>query len=182
MISVNEKILVRVDMSQKDFAMVGGVEMKTAIKYETNYREKSPVLATVVSGNDWVNEGEVLICHHNHFYTPSPYHLEDDLFSIPFNKTIFAKVSSKGNLTAICGNILGERVQIKTQFDLPPEMQKTYIDRLLITDKGWTTFKNGTTVLCKPHAPYDICYTWGGEARVATKISMDMVIGFIKSS
>lgn len=180
--SVNDRIIVKVDMAQKDFAYHGEVRMHTALKFEHNYREKSPVIATIVSGNDYLKKGDIVITHHNHYYTPSPYHIEDDLFSIPFNKTIFAKINSSGNLKAICGNILGERIPIKTKFELPPEMEKKYIDRLLITDNGWTTFKKGTTILCKPNAPYDIVYNWEGVERRITKISSDMIVGLIKSS
>jgi hypothetical protein len=106
--------------------------------------------------------------------------MQDDLYSIPFNKTIFARVSKDGKLSAMCGNVLGDRVEIKTDLNLPPEFKKTYIDRLLVTDKGWTTFKNGTTVICRPNAPYDIVYNWGGVEIRKTKLDSDMICGFLK--
>ena len=36
--AVNGKILVRVDMEQKDFMMIGDLKLSTAIKFEKNYR------------------------------------------------------------------------------------------------------------------------------------------------
>ena len=178
--AVNGRILVKVDMQQKDKMLVAGFLLNTAIKFETNYREKSPVLAEVVEGNKYLKSGDIIITHHNHFYSPSPYQLEDNLFSIPFNKTIFAKVNKNGNLSAICGNLLGERIPIKTKFEQASEFKKTYIDRLLIKDKGWTSYKNGSTIICKPNSPYDIVFNWNGIEKRVTKISDDMVVGYLK--
>ncbi len=179
MTPVNNKILVRVNLKQKDTMTVAGVVLSTATKFNINYRERSPVLAEVVNGNKYLKSGDIIVCHHNHFYSPSPYHLQDDLYSIPFNKTIFAKVNKKGNLSAICGNVLGERVPIKTTLNLPAEYQKKYIDRILLKDKGWTTYKNGTVVICRPNAPYDIWFTWDGVERVVTKVDSEQICGYI---
>lgn len=176
----NNRIIVRVNLLQKSEMVIGGVLLKTASSFDTNYREKSPVIAEVVDGNGILKRGDIIVCHHNHFYSPSPYFMQDDLYSIPFNKTIFAKVSKDGKLSAMCENVLGDRVEIKTDLDLPPEFKKTYIDRLLVTDKGWTTFKNGTTVICRPNAPYDIVYNWGGVEIRKTKLDSDMICGFLK--
>ena len=178
--AVNHRVIVKVNMKQKDTMLIGGVEFKTATSFDVNYRERSPVLAEVVEGNNFLKSGDIVVCHHNHFYSPSPYQLEDNLFSIPFNKTIFAKVSKNGKLSAICGNVLGERVEIKTTYELPPEYRKTCIDRIIIRDKGWTTFKTGTTIICKPNAPYDIVYNYNGVENRVTKVSDDMIVGYLK--
>jgi len=167
-------------MEQKDTMLVGGVLMKTALLFEKNYREKSPTIAKIVSGNKYLKEGDIILCHHNHFYDPSPYFMQDDLYSIPFNKTIFAKVSIEGKLTPICGNLLGERIPIKTFLPVPKEEEKTYIDRLLVTHKGWTKFKKNTIILHKPNAGYDIVYNFNGIENRVTKVSEDMVIGFLE--
>lgn len=175
---VNKKILVRVNILQKDTMIVGGIELSTATRFDTNYRERSPVIAEVVTGNHILKLGDIIVCHHNSFYLPSPYHLEDDLFSIPFGKTIFAKVSKNGKLSAICGNILGERVLVKTDLELPPEHQTKYVDRLFVTDKGWSSYRNGSTILCRPNAPYDIVYNFKGIENRVTKVPEDQVVGF----
>lgn len=179
MIPVNGKILVRVNLKQKDTMTVAGVVLSTATKFNINYRERSPVIAEVVEGNKYLKAGDIIVCHHNHFYAPSPYHLEDDLYSIPFNKTIFARVNKKGNLIAICGNVLGERISIKTPLPIPIEYQEKYIDRILVKDKGWSSYKNGTVIICKPNAPYDIVYNFGGIEKTVTKVSEDMICGFL---
>ena len=176
--AVNNRILVRVDMGQKDSIRVGGVLLSSAIKFETNYREKSPVLAEIVEGNRWLPNGMIICCHHNHFYSPSPYQLENDLFSIPFNKTIFATVNKSGKLSAVCGNIFGERVKKKSLLHVePPEY---YIDRVVLKDKGWTSYKEGSTILCRPNAPYDIVYNWQGEERRVTKVDSEQICGYFK--
>ena len=178
--AVNKRLVVRVDMAQKDKMLINGVMFHTATKFDVNYREKSPTIAVVVSGNDYLKKGDIIICHHNHFYEPSPYQLEHDLFSIPFNKTIFAKVSTNGKLSAICGNVFGERVLINSDLEVPVEYRKKYIDRITIQDKGWTSFRTGTTVICKHNAPYDILYNWNGEEKRITKVSEDMICGILK--
>ncbi len=177
--AVNKRIIVKVNMEQKESMLVGGILLSTATKFEVNYREKSPTIAEVIEGNKFLKSGDIIICHHNHFYSPSPYQLEDNLFSIPFNKTIFAKISKKGNLTAICGNVLGERIPIKSDLELPPEYQKKYIDRLLIKDKGWTSYKAGDIVICRPNAPYDIVYNWAGIEKRITKLDSEMICGYL---
>ena len=121
----NNRIIVRVNLLQKSEMVVGGILLKTASSFDSNYREKSPVIAEVVDGNSILKKGDIIVCHHNHFYSPSPYFMQDDLYSIPFNKTIFARVSKEGKLSAICGNVLGDRVEIKTDLNLPPEFKKT---------------------------------------------------------
>lgn len=176
--AVNNRILVKVNMEQKNSIMVGGIMLSTAIRFETNYREKSPVLAEVIEGNTRLPKGTIICCHHNHFYSPSPYQLEDNLFSIPFNKTIFATVNKNGVLSAICGNVLGERVKkISMGF---VEHTEFYVDRLLVKDKGWTSYKENSTIICRPNAPYDIVYNWNGVERRVTKVSEDMICGYLK--
>jgi len=174
---VNNKILVKVNMEQKDTMLVGGVLLSTAIKFETNYREKSPVIAEVVKGNKYIHDGDIIVCHHNHFYPPSPYFVQDGLYSIPFNKTILGRVNSSGIISAVCGNVFGNRVDIKTELDLPPEYRKKYINRLEITDRGWTNYADGQLVFCRPNAPYDIIYNWGGEERRVTKLDSEQICG-----
>src|SRR3954471_15778654 len=112
--AANSKIVVSANMDQKEFTRINGVELRMANLFESNYREKSPVVCTVVQGNEHVLPGDVLIVHHNTLYHPSPYYLQDDLFAIPFAKTIFAKISDDGLLIPVCGNIMCDRPIIET--------------------------------------------------------------------
>ena len=177
--SVNNKILVSVEQDQKDFIVIAGNEFRMANIYETNYRIKSPVIATVVQGNDYVRENDILLCHHNLFYLPSPYHIEKDLFSIPFSKVLFAKILEDGSLLPICGNILGERIDISAPFLLPSYQVIKYNDRLFITHPGFTKYKKGQTIFSRPSACYDIVYHSNKEQKSITKISDDMICGIL---
>lgn len=179
--STNNKIIVSVNMKQKDTMKIGDIEVSCAQKYEVNYRHKSPVIAKIESGNKHLRDGSIIVCHHNHFYHPSPYYLYDNLFSIPFNKTIFAIIDNEGFLKPVCGNIIGNRVDIKTIIPLPPEQRKKHTDRIIITDAGWTNYKEGDLIFTRPSAPYDIIYHWNGEQRVIIKVSDDMVCGVIQN-
>ena len=57
----NNRIIVRVNISQKSEMLVGGVLLKTATSFDTNYREKSPVIAEVVDGNAILKKGDIIV-------------------------------------------------------------------------------------------------------------------------
>lgn len=181
MTPVNGKILVRCNMRQKDEMTINGVTIKMALPFEMNYREKSPVIVQVVTGNKWVKEGDVLIVHHNTLYTPSPFFLGGDLFSIPFNgKIVFGKLNEDGILTPMGGNIFCQRVDIPTPFPLPIEQRKTYIDRAIVKDAGTLTYKPGQLIFHTPNAGYDIVYNYNKVEIRVTKVNSDFVIAYIK--
>lgn len=178
--NVNDRILVRVDMRQKNEMVIGGVKCKTALKYEANYREKSPVIAQVIEGNKWLKENDAILCHHNHFYPPSPYFVQDDLYSIPANHTIFAILNPDGSVNPVYGNVIAERIPIETTLPLPPELRKYYADRGKIVDGGWTKYKIGDLVFTRPSAPYDIVYIFGDVEKRITKIDSQMICAVVK--
>lgn len=177
---IGNKIIVTCDANQKDTAIISGSVFRMALNYEVNYRIKSPTISTVVEGNFLVRKGDVLLCHHNLFYLPSPYHIYDNLFSIPFSKVLFAKILEDGSLLPICGNILGNKVDIETPLPLPPEQRKQYTDRIIVTNAGYTKYKKGDMLFTRPSAPYEIVYNWNGEQKSVIKISEDMVCGILK--
>jgi len=177
-IPTNNKVLVSCESSQKDYVLIGESIFKTANLYEQNYRIKSPTICTVIEGNELVHENDALICHHNLFYTPSPYHLYDNIFSIPFSKVLFAKILQNGSLLPICGNVLGNR--INKVYDIPAINPETYNDRLSITHSGYTKYSNGQIIFTRPSACYDIVYNWNNEQKTVTKVSEDMVCAIAK--
>ena len=177
MIPVNGKIIVSVDLEQKNKMLIDGMEFYTATKFETNYREKSPTIATVVDGNEFVKAGDILLCHHNLFYLPSPYHLYDNLYAIPFSKVLFAKIDKEGNIEPICGNVIVERIAKKEMFSVEHKTEDK-IYRLI--DKGWTTYKNGSILFTRPSAGYDIVYNIDGIEKRITKVDSEQICGVVK--
>lgn len=173
----NGKIIVRCNMRQKDFIEVGGIRFQMAPLFNKNYREKSPVLAEVIDGNQYLHEGQVIVCHHNHFYSPSPYFIGDSLYSIPFGKTVFGTVDSDGVLTPMCGNMLCDRVWVETPLPLPVEQRKMYQDRVIITNPGWTKYKAGQLLFSTPSAMYEIVYTVGAKEVRIHKIHEQFIVG-----
>jgi hypothetical protein len=167
-------------MKQKDSFTLGGVTVSTAMRYEVNYREKSPVVACVVDGNEVVKPNDILLCHHNLFYPPSPFLLQDDLFSIPFSKVIFARIEPDGHITPLCGNILCQRIVVETTLPLPPEQQKTHITKSTVVDAGMLKFRPGTTIFHRPNSGYDIVYIWQSIEKRITKVHIDQVCGMAK--
>jgi len=176
----NNKIIVQVNPDQKDTIKIGDIEFQSALKYEVNYRYKSPTIATVVEGNDIVREGDVLLCHHNLFYLPSPYHLNEDFFSVPFSKVLFAKLISDGTLIPICGNMICEEIPIKYYLMMPPELQQVHKNRYKVVDGGWTMYKKGDIVFTRPSSGYTIIYNVNGEERKAVKVDSEMICGVLK--
>lgn len=173
--SRNKKILVRVNHNQKSFFKIGDAEVMSANNYESNYREKSPTIAEVVNGNGVLNSGDVIICHHNLYYLPSPYHLYGEYFSIPFSKVIFARLNKDQSLTPVCGNILCDRVVKDFYLPLPPDKQEKYIDRVICTNPGDTDFKVGDLLFTRPHSYYEIVYVINGVKHKVHKCDSEMV-------
>ena len=60
---VNGKILVRSNLDQKKEMVINGVSFKSAPKFESNFREKSPTIAQVVTGNKYLKEGDIIMAH-----------------------------------------------------------------------------------------------------------------------
>jgi hypothetical protein len=171
---VNNKIIVSCDLKQKDEMVIDGVTMKMATLFEKNYREKSPVIAKVVEGNEWVKEGDILLCHHNTFYQPSPYYLYDNLFSIPASNIIFAVLQKDGSLNPVYGNLICERVPVEKDM---PVSRETEINRSVVLNGGYSKYKKGQLIFHRPHAGYDIVYIWDGIENRVTKVHEDQICG-----
>jgi hypothetical protein len=176
----NNKIIVSVNLSQKEQIDIGGNVFKTAGQFDTNYREKSPTIATVITGNETVTEGDILLCHHNLFYLPSPYHLYDNVYSIPFSQVLFAKILHDGSLLPICGNLLVDRIPIETIIPLPIEQQKTHISKYKVNNPGYTKYQKEDIVFSRPSAGYDIVYVYKGVEKRITKVDSQMICGVIR--
>lgn len=179
MIATNNRVLVRVDMAQKDTMLIGDVRCVTANAYQTNYRERAPVIAQVVDANDRLNKGVFLLCHHNHFYHPSPYHLQDDLYSIPANHTIFAILRPDGELSPVYGNVLADKVEVETFLPVPAEYRECHKDRGIVLDGGETEFRRGDLVFTRPSAIYEIVYIFGDIEKRICKINSEMICALI---
>ncbi len=158
--SANKKILVSCDLEQKEFIEMNGNKLKMAVLFEKNYREKSPVLAIAQQSKGEIKQNDILLVHHNTFYQPSPYWIKDDIFSIPYGKTIYGIIKMGGCIKPICTNIFVERVFKESLFPLPPESRETYIDRSVVLDGGISKYKKGVLLFHKPHAGYDIVFIY----------------------
>jgi len=181
MTPANGKILVKCNVDQKNTALIGGVTFSTALLWETNYRYRGPTVCEVVHGNNVVKAGDILVCHHNLFYLPSPFHVEHDLFSIPFSKVLFAKIDSKGNLEPICGNILAEEIEVETYLPLPADERTLHKNRYKITNAGFISeYKAGDIVFTRPSTGYNIIYNWDGVQKSVTKLDSSMICGILR--
>lgn len=167
-------------MKQKNLLRISGKVFSISNLYENNHREKAPVLGEVIEGNEQIRAGQIGVFHHNHFYPPSPYFLYDDLYGVPFNKTVFGILQYSGEIMPLCGNILCERIVIESSIPLPPEQQKQYIDRVIVTNPGNTLYKAGQLLFTRPHSYYEIVYNIEGKEYRVHKIHEDNVMGVLK--
>lgn len=179
--ATNNKVIVRVDMAQKNAMYIGDVLVKTALAYEKNFRERSPVIGQIMEDNRYLSKGQLAIFHHNHFYEPSPYYLQDDLFSVPLNKTIFATLDSQGLASPVFGNVFCKTIPIPSEIDLPPDHKKDYINKYEIVDPGWTKYRPGQIIFTRPYSGYEIVYNWGGDERRVIKVDSEMICGVVKA-
>lgn len=180
MVSTNQKILVRSNLSQKDEVVINGVKLKTALIFDTNYRERAPTIAEVVTGNRFLKTGDIILCHHNTFYEPSPYYLEEDLFSIPFDKIVFGTLDENGNISPLNGNVICQRIPIDNRPEIPIQYRKTFIDRATVLDGRWTDYKKGQTILHRLNAGYDIVYNFNGTEKRVTKVHQSQIVGILE--
>ncbi len=178
--ATNGKVLVRVDMEQKNAMKIGDVVCKTANNFGTNYRERSPVIGVFDEGTEYFDKGDFALFHHNHFYHPSPYYLQDDLYSVPLNKTIFGLLNHNREMTPLFGNMICKKIPIPTALPLPPDEQKFYNDQYEIVDSGWTIYKTGDIIFTRPHSGYEIVYIFDKEEKRVIKVDSEMVCGILK--
>lgn len=171
--SVNNKILVEVNHDQKIKAIIGSSEFTTAKQYDTNHRNKNSVLAKVINGMGLIDDGVLLLCHHNLFTGELlPYSITETIFSIPFKaSTVFFQVEQDGTVLPLFGNYTCSFVYPKYKFEVPTDSQKPYIDRVMVNDK---------LVFIKPYNLYEICYNFNNEEKALLKINKDSIVGFQK--
>lgn len=180
MTPTNGKILVEANLDQKSEMVINGVRLKTALIFDKNYREKSPTIAKVITGNRFLEQGDIILCHHNTFYEPSPFSLGDGLFSIPYQNIVFGKLSSAGFIHPLNGNIICKRIPIDNRPEIPIQYRKTYIDRAEVLDARWTPYKKGQILLHRPNAGYDIVYNLEGIEHRVTKVHESQIVGILE--
>lgn len=175
------RIIVSVVMEQKESITLSGIEFKIMSKFNGNHREKNPVIATVIEGYSKVPRGTLLVCHHNCFEgEANPFQISDNLFSIPFNKSIvFFSIGEQGELTGLLGNVLAERVNPVSLLEIPITDRKSYFDRVTILKDG-DGFEKGQEVLTLPYADYQIIYNFNGEEKRIIKVHQDEIVAILK--
>ena len=179
MIPASGNIIVSVNQSQKDEAMIGGTLLKTGKKYNENFRERNPVVAYVEYGCKETPKGSYIVCNYSYFDLESPMAISDTEYSIPVNEEIYAIINKDGSLTPIMGNVLVERITKDSVIELPQELKKPYMDRgVLLTPTG--SIPKGSFIFWLKMADYEICFMWNGEEKRVLKIHQTEITGYLK--
>jgi len=174
MIGANNKILVSVDISQKEKISLNGNDFYTSKEFSHNRRESNPTLCKVVNGNTYISHGTYLIVHHNRFVEHSPHHVVDNIYSLEWNESIFAKLDENGDAYSVCDNIIVDYV-FEENLLLPEQQRKPHKNKYKVKRKGFG-FNEGQYVFAYDFANYEIVYVWKGvEKRVVKLVKRDIV-------
>lgn len=172
----NNKIIVSVEFSQKEKIAVGNTEMLLAKQYSTNRRESMPVVCRVINGNGHIKDGTFILVHHNRFGEHSPHHLENNLYSLAYNKSIFAKLDSKGDAKSMCGNIIVQYIYPETSIPIPAHLMIPNPHKYRVVSNGFG-YKKDQIIFAYDKADYEIVYVFNGEEKRVVKISSMDIVG-----
>lgn len=175
---VKGNIVVSVNLFQKEEVNILGNQFKTGKNYNENFRERNPVVAKVEVGNKEIEKGSYIVCNYSYFDLESPLFMYDNLYSIPVNEEIYATINMDGTLRPVCGNLLVERVEVKSKIDLPDERKKKYFNQGKASRGTWL---EGKYIFWLPYSDYEIVYQWNGEERRAIKIHENEITGYLKN-
>lgn len=173
------KVFVRVDRGQKGEILLGGKKLQTALKFATNYREKSPVMATVLQDVKTLKAGTPIVVHHNRFHEHSQYQVTEDTYCIPFNESIFFRIDENGDPHSLCNNIICERIpKPEGVLVTPASFKKNYTDRVKVLSNGYG-YKKGQEIYTRIMADYEVIYNWNGQERRVIKVYKDDITAIL---
>lgn len=202
--AIRNNIIIKTYLHQKEELAIKGkngetINLYIGSQYNTNYREKNPVMAEVLDNNSkyqYIKKGFMVIVHHNMVSNPetNPRCIEWDrqkgiaIFSIPCTyETTFCVIDENGEALPVCENVIAKRIDqvIKTKFIIIPDSVKKkeskMVDILKVSpeakDKG---IKVGSRILMYAYSDYEICYTFNKKEHSVIKIHMDEVLGEVK--
>jgi hypothetical protein len=180
MVATNDKIIVKVNPNEKNSTIIGDSKFLLAKEYNTNYRERNPVVCEVIKGNGKLKDGSFILVHHNSFSEHSPHYLGDNLYSLAYNKSIFCRLDEQGNAHSMCGNIVVENILVEwVAVEVAAFYQKHYTNRAKVVSNGYG-FKKDDILLFWDMGNYEIIYNWKGEERRVVKVFKDDIVGVLK--
>lgn len=176
MTPANSKIIVSVDFSQKERISLAGSDFLLAKQYNNNRRESMPVVCRVETGNEHLKNGTFLLVHHNRFSENSVHHLQDNLYSLAYNSSIFAKLDKKGNAHSLCGNIIVQYIYDDKNILLPAHLRKPNKYKYQVLNTGFG-FRKGQFVFAHKFSDYEIVYVFNGEEKRVVKLVKTDIVG-----
>lgn len=179
--AANKKIIVKVDSSQKNNFNLGGVNLLLAKQYTNNRREQNPVVCEVVQGNSIIKPGTFLLVHHNRFAEHSPYELGDNLYALPYDRSLFARIDEYGDPHSLCGNIIAKRVEKTSAIEIAAGYRKNYNDRVVVLNKGYG-YNKGDEIFTFPYSDYEVVYVWRGVEKRVVKVYFEDICGKLSKS
>lgn len=178
--SANNKIIVEVDFQQKESISIGDDKMLLAKEYSHNRRESMPVLCLVIDGNGKCPRGTFLLVHHNRFSENSPHSLGDNLYSLAYNESIFARLDEQGNAIGLCGNIIVDYIYHEYSVPVPAHLRQPHKFKYKVLSNGFG-YKKGQIIFAYEFSDYCIVYVWKGKEYRVIKIKSTDIVGCLKN-
>ncbi len=172
-------LIVKVDLAQKRMIEVDGKEFLVATKFNTNYREKNPVVSLVIEGCNEIKKNDIIISHHNFFVPNSPFQIDDETFAIKYNENIFCSIDKTGIAHPLCDNVLAKKIKVDSKFALPVSCQKDYLDRAEMVEGGG--YATGEIVFVKPYRCYEIVYVFNNIEHRIIKLRKTDIVANLKN-
>ncbi len=181
---IAQNIIVTVDKNQNKELVLGNESIVTARNYSQNWREKNPSVAKVIEGNDNFRAGQYILCHFNLFEWNSAYILSEEnnieTHAIPDNDMILGVINNEGELSLINGNIFVERTYNPTLLEIPKDLAKPSINKVIV-EKDGEGYHKGDIVFTYDFGIYETFYVWNNEEKRAAKINTEDIVGVIRN-
>jgi len=194
------KVLVWVDMQQKSDARVAlgatGVELIVNSAFGSDGIVKNPSLCRAARAHKGIEEGELLLVHHNTFDMVSrgeqddegnwghPYKLGDTgvregegrectwLFSID-ESMVQLRLNNEGDVAGVMeGWVLVDRCKSERTIKAGLQVERPYLQNI------WRRVDDGKLLITYKHSGNEVKWTFGGRQRSAWKLKDVDVLGY----
>lgn len=200
MIPLNNKILVAVDLTQKeqyDYELAEGIDIVMRQDYGFDNKVAKPVLARVVKstkGYEMLQQGDMVLCHHNTFvmeqypgYMLGSLEEKDsnghNLFVIDPSMIYLKFDPYTLHASPLPGNMIVERVEkkIDTFLIIPDSAKKTDPNIFKVIEPGpGCDIEAGEIIYCYKHSDVEVHFNYQKKIFKVIRVRYTDVLGIIQ--
>jgi co-chaperonin GroES (HSP10) len=200
MTPLNHKILVAVDLTQKeeyDYQLAEGIDIVMRQDYGFDNKVAKPVLARVVQSAPGyaLQPGDAVLCHHNTFvmeqypgYMLGSLEEKDEyghsLFVIDPSMIYLKLDTDTQQVQPLPGNLIVERVEkkIDTFLIVPDSAKKTdpNIFRVIQAGPECDSVQNGDIIFCYKHSDIEVHFNYNKKIYKVIRVRYTDVLGIVQ--